>query len=70
MPKEERVSDYPRPPMIELVNGPVSIRIADEVIAEDTRYIRVCETLHPPTIYLNQRAFREETLQQTSGRPS
>lgn len=56
--------------MIELVNGSVSIRIADEIIAEDTRYIRVCETFHPPTIYLHQKSFRKEALQQTSGQPS
>lgn len=70
MPKDERVSDYPRPPRIEFVYGPVSVRICEEIIAEDTRYIRVCETFHPPTIYIHQEAFRKETLHKTSGRPS
>ena len=70
MPREERVSEYPRPPMIELVHGSVLVRIDKEIIAEDTRYVRVCETFHPPTIYLHQESFRNKTLQQTSGSAS
>ena len=67
---KEKVSDYPRPPMIELVNGQVSVGISDEIIAQDTRYVRVCETFHPPTIYIRQEAFNRGTLQQLSGRGS
>ena len=70
MPIEEKVSDYPRPPLIELVNGHVSVRIADEVIAEDSRYVRVCETFHPPTIYIHQKAFISGSLQHISGQSS
>jgi uncharacterized protein (DUF427 family) len=70
MPREERVSEYPRPPMIELVHGSVSVLIDNEIIAEDTRYVRVCETFHPPTIYIHQESFRNKTLQQTSGSAS
>ena len=70
MPIEENVSDYPRPPLIELVNGSVSVLIADEIIAEDTRYVRVCETFHPPTIYINPKAFIHGSLQPISGRGS
>ena len=66
MPFEERVSDYPRPPLIQLVNGSVSVEIAGETIAEDTSYIRVCETFHPPAIYIHQEAFKIGTLQQSS----
>lgn len=47
----ETVSSYPRPPLIELVSGSVEIWIAGQQIALDQRYLRVCETFHPPTIY-------------------
>ena len=66
LPKEH-VSDYPRPPKVELINGKVSVTIGTEVIAEDTYYIRVCETFHPPTIYINQDAFTIGTLKRASG---
>ena len=70
MPKIEKVADYPRPPLIEQINGLVSVRIGNEVIAQDSKYIRVCETYHPPTIYIDQNAFVIGTLQQTTGRGS
>ena len=70
MPKKEKVADYPRPPLIEQINGLVSVRIGDEVIAQDIQYIRVCETYHPPTIYIDQNAFVIGTLQKTTGRVS
>lgn len=66
----ERVAEYPRPPLIELVSGSVQISIAGEVIAQDQRYVRVCETFHPPTIYLHPSAFRSGTLHPSTGRPS
>ena len=68
MPTEERVSNYPRPPLVELINGGVSVRVADEIIAADNRYVRVCETFHPPTIYIHQDAFIKGSLHQTTGR--
>ena len=67
MPKKEKVADYPRPPHIEQINGLVSVSIGNEVIAQDIQYIRVCETYHPPTIYINQNAFVIGTLQKTAG---
>ena len=67
MPSLEKVSNYPRPPLIELISGTVSVSIGNEVIAVDTQYIRVCETFHPPTIYINQGSFASGTLQQSSG---
>ena len=66
----ERVAEYPRPPLIELVSGSVQISIAGEVIAQDQRYVRVCETFHPPTIYLHPAAFQPGTLHPATGRPS
>ena len=70
MPATEKVADYPRPPRIELVQGSVSVRIGAELIAADTKYVRVCETHHPPTIYIDPTAFQPGTLQASSGRPS
>ena len=66
----ERVAEYPRPPLIELVDGSVQISIAGEVIAQDRRYVRVCETFHPPTIYLHPSAFQPGTFHPATGRPS
>ena len=66
----ECVAEYPRPPLIELVSGSVQISIAGEVIAQDERYVRVCETFHPPTIYLHPSAFQPGTLHPSTGRPS
>ena len=66
----EDVSTYPRPPLIELLSGSVEIWIAGEVIAQDQRYVRVCETFHPPTIYLHPSAFKSGTLHPSTGRPS
>ena len=53
----ENVSNYPRPPLIELVSGSVEIWIAGQAIAQYERYVRVCETFHPPSIYLYRSAF-------------
>ena len=66
----ENVSNYPRPPLIELVSGSVEIWIAGQAIAKDRRYVRVCETFHPPTIYLHPSAFRPGTLHPSTGRHS
>ena len=66
----EYVADYPRPPSIQLISGTLAIYIQDEIIARDYEYIRVCETYHPPCIYIKQSAFTKGTLSQTSGRPS
>lgn len=66
----ENVADYPRPPKIELIMGSVEIYIQDEIVAKSDKYIRVCETFHPPSIYIEPSAFKTGTLHQVSGRPS
>lgn len=66
----EYVAEYPRPPRIELISGGLEIYIQNEIIARDCEYIRVCETYHPPSIYIKPSAFTKGTLHQTSGRPS
>ena len=70
MRERELVADYPRPPFIERIVGSVVIRINAEIIAESHSYVRVCETYHPPTIYIDPDAFKPGTLHQGTGRPS
>ena len=66
----ERVCDYPRPPLVESLQGDVRVEIGGETIASSRHFIRVCETYHPPTIYLPPQAFKPGTLHPSSGRPS
>jgi len=70
MPTLECVADYPRPPLIEVLEGPVRVVIAGETVATSHRYCRVCETFHPPTIYLPPECFVSGSLHATTGRPS
>ena len=66
----ERVCDYPRPPLVEQRHGPVLVRLGGDLIAQSETYVRVCETYHPPTIYIPIEAFQSGTLHPTTGRPS
>ena len=52
------------------MSGSVEIWIALQVIAQGQRYVRVCETFHPPSIYLHPSAFRPGTLHPSTGGPS
>ena len=67
---KEIAADYPRPPRIEIIAGSVEIIIQNEIIAQDSEYIRVCETFHPPSIYIKPSAFTSGALHQASGHPS
>ena len=49
---EESVWDYPRPPRIEPLARRARIVFGDEVVAETSRALRVCETASPPTVYI------------------
>jgi len=66
----ERVCDYPRPPLVEECHGSVTVELGGELIARSDTYVRVCETYHPPTIYIPPDVFQPGTLHPTSGRPS
>ena len=66
----ERVSDYPRPPRVEIIQGEVRVELGGETIATTNNYVRVCETYHPPTIYLPPNAFQTGCLHASAGRPS
>ena len=66
----ESVANYPRPPLLEKCSGHVRVVIANQDIAVSDCYFRVCETFHPPTIYLPQESFQGGTLHSVDGRPS
>lgn len=51
-PGQESVWDYPRPPRIERVHAPVTIRLGGQLIVETRDVVRVLETSHPPVYYL------------------
>ena len=48
---EESVWDFPRPPVIEPVSLRLRVFAGDELIAETTDGVRVCETAGAPTYY-------------------
>lgn len=70
----ERVAEYPRPPALRASHEPVLVEVGGQVLcdtaaaAEEPLTIwKVCETFHPPTIYLPPQAMRLELLQPAAG---
>lgn len=70
----ERVADYPRPPALRASREPVRVIAMDQVLCdtaaageEPLAIWMVCETFHPPTVYLPREAMRLELLQPASG---
>lgn len=51
LPQSESVWDYPRPPLIELIDWPLKVEQDDQAVAETTSGLRVLETSHPPCFY-------------------
>lgn len=51
MPREN-VQSYPRPPALEHVPQPITVRLGGMIVAETDRALRVLETHHAPTYYL------------------
>lgn len=66
----EYVASYPRPPLLEKCSGQVRVVINNQDIAISDYYFRVCETYHPPTIYVPHESFQPGTLHPVEGRPS
>jgi len=73
----ERVAEYPRPPELRASHDSVRVEalgqvLCDTVAAEGEagplHVFKVCETFHPPTIYLPPAALRLELLQPAAGR--
>ena len=66
-PGQESVWDYPRPPLIERVDTPVTIDLGGVRIVDTTDVVRVLETSHPPVYYLPIAAFVPGALAPTDG---
>lgn len=66
-PGQESVWDYPRPPRLEVFDGPITIELGGRTIAETTRAWRILETSHPPTYYLPRVAFSDGVLRAAPG---
>jgi len=73
----ERVADYPRPPALVASHDSVRVEALGQVLcdtaaaggeARPLQIFKVCETFHPPTIYLPPESMRLELLQQAGGR--
>ena len=51
-PEQESVWDYPRPPRLEESARQIQVVVADVVIAQSRRTLRVLETSQPPAFYI------------------
>lgn len=49
---QESVWDYPRPPRLESEARPVTVMLGEQVVAQTSRAMRICETASPPTYYV------------------
>ncbi|WP_299328832.1 DUF427 domain-containing protein [Parasphingopyxis sp.] len=63
---EESVWDYPRPPIIAPVPGPVRVMLGDIAIAESDCALEVKETAGAPVPYIRPEDVRTEWLEDTS----
>jgi uncharacterized protein (DUF427 family) len=61
------VWDYPRPPRVERVTAPVTIRLGGQLVAQTRDAVRVLETSHPPVYYLPRADFAPGTLAGADG---
>jgi uncharacterized protein (DUF427 family) len=67
-PGQESVWDYPRPPRLEPVDGPVRVEFAGEIVAETRSALRVCETASPPCYYVPPEDVRTDLVEPAAGR--
>ena len=67
LPGQESVWDYPRPPRLEPSARPVTVVLADVVVARSERALRVLETGGAPTYYLPEDDVATEYLRRTGG---
>lgn len=66
-PGQESVWDYPRPPRLEASTRHIRILVADQLIADTVRAMRVLETSHPPVYYIPPQDIRMEWLRPVQG---
>lgn len=62
----EKVSEYPRPPKLQEIQGEVRIIHKKKLIVESTKYIRILEKFHAPTIYIPRYDFFERVMQRSN----
>lgn len=67
---EESVWLYPRPPSILPEKQRIQVFLNDEVIADTTRGVKICETAHPPTFYIPMDDVKMNQLSEVPGRSS
>lgn len=65
-PHKESVWDYPRPPRVERSQRRVQVVLGGIEIADTVAAMRVLETSHPPTWYLQETALRDVTVTRTA----
>lgn len=63
----ESVWDYPRPPAVRPSSELVEVHLDGQVIARTSSSMRVLETSHPPTYYLDREAFTDGVLVPVEG---
>jgi uncharacterized protein (DUF427 family) len=61
-PRQESVSDYPRPPRVAPESRRVRVEVAGVIVAESARAVRVLETAGPPCWYLPTGDVRTDFL--------
>ena len=64
----ELVSQYPRPPKLELSDETIRVIALGNLLIETTKSIRVLETFHPPTYYFPPESVNQELLNPSLGR--
>ena len=67
-PGQESVWDYPRPPRLEWSGRHVVVASGGITIADSRRTLRVLETSHPPTWYIDPRDVDLDLLEAAPGR--
>lgn len=65
---QESVWDYPRPPRVERVAEPLTVRFGGRRIAVTTSAVRVLETSHPPAYYIPKDAVEAAVLRPNAAR--
>jgi uncharacterized protein (DUF427 family) len=70
----ERVADYPRPPALRSSSERVRVEVGGRLLCDTAatgqpplQIWKVCETFHPPTVYLPPAAMQLELLQPAVG---
>ena len=62
-PGQESVWDYPRPPALQRISERIRIELGETHLTDSTQALRICETSHPPTVYIPPADVATEFLQ-------